>query len=73
VGKDSYIFFTLRGGKRLQHAMDFEEIVSDFATDFFGVQEEDPVMSGKWYGVDEEMIVACHEWPSLLSVLVSMR
>jgi len=36
VGKDSYIFFTLRGGKRLQHAMDFEEIVSDFATDFFG-------------------------------------
>ena len=31
----SYIFFTLRGGKRLQNAMDFEENVSDFATDFF--------------------------------------
>ena len=40
---------------------------------FFGVQDEYMVMSGKWYGVDEEMIVACHEWPSLLSVLVSMR
>ena len=40
---------------------------------FLGVQEEERVMRGKWYGVDEEMIVACHEWPSLLSVLVSMR
>jgi len=40
---------------------------------FLGVQEEDMVMRGKWYGVGEEMIVECHGWPSLLSVLVSMR
>ncbi len=40
---------------------------------FLGVQEEERVMRGKWYGVDEEMIVECHGWPSLLSVLVSMR
>ena len=40
---------------------------------FCGVQEEDMVTRGKWYGVGEEMIVECHGWPSLLSVLVSMR
>ena len=39
----------------------------------FGVQEEDRVMRGKWDGVEEEMIVECHGWSSLLSVLVSMR
>ena len=43
-----------------------------------GVEEEDRVMRGKWDGVDEEMvdeemIVECHGWPSLLRVLVSMR
>ena len=37
-----------------------------------GVEEEDRVMLGKGYGVDEEMIVQCHGWPSLVSVLVSM-
>ena len=31
----SYIFFTLRGGERLQNARDFEQNVSDFATHFF--------------------------------------
>jgi len=40
---------------------------------FCGVQEEDMVTRGKWYGVGEEMIEECHGWPSLLSVLVSMR
>ena len=98
--------FPPKGGKRLQHARDFEENVSDFATDCFGtwqiggnmfcreprigmreilrkmspilrqivlaVQDEYRVMRGKWDGVEEEMIVQCHGWPSLVSVLVSM-
>ena len=57
----------------MQNAIDFEENVSDFATHFFGVQEVDMVMRGKWDGVGEEMIEECHGWPSLLSVLMSMR
>ena len=39
---------------------------------FCGVQEEERVMRGKGDGGDEKMIVKCHGWPSLLSVLVSM-
>jgi len=38
-----------------------------------GVQDEYRVMRGKWDGVEEEMIVQCHGWPSLVRVLVSMR
>ena len=40
---------------------------------FCGVQEEDRVTREKLYGGGEETIVECHGWPSLLSVLVSMR
>ena len=39
----------------------------------FGGRKENMLLRGKWYGVGEEMIVECHGWPSLLSVLVSMR
>jgi hypothetical protein len=45
----SYIFFTLRGGKRLQQARDFEENVSDFATHFLR-------SSGRGYGDAGEVV-----------------